>query len=107
MTHYADSSFMSTTNLIFGRQKCSLTERVTPWIIGYTMSREIEAVVKDGRIELPAGVDISDNTPVTVIVPECSNEDAAFMIPGLAKDIGPEDLAANFEHYCYGHSRSQ
>ena len=85
----------------------SLTERATPWIIGSTMSREIEAVVKDGRIELPAGVDISDNTPVTVIIQESSNQDSAFLIPGLAKDIGPEDLAANFEHYCYGHSRAR
>ncbi len=70
------------------------------------MSREIEAVVKDGRIELPAGVDISDNTAVTVIIQGSSNEDPAFLIPGLAKDIGPEDLAADFKHYCYGHPRS-
>ena len=69
------------------------------------MSREIEGVVRDGRIELPADVNLSNNTTVTVIVPSVPYEDPAFQIPDLAEDIGPEDLASNFEHYCYGHPR--
>ena len=31
--------------------------------------------------------------------------DSAYSIPDLASDIGPEDLARNFEHYSYGQSK--
>jgi hypothetical protein len=54
-------------------------------------------------------VQLPDNTPVTVLVPENAaddpTKDPAYSIPDLAKDIGPEDLAGHFEHYLYGHSR--
>jgi len=34
-------------------------------------------------------------------------KDPAYNIPDLAKDIGPEDLARNLNHYLYGHPKRQ
>jgi uncharacterized protein (DUF433 family) len=34
------------------------------------MSKAIEAIYRNGHIELPPGVQLPENTPVTVIVPE-------------------------------------
>ena len=40
----------------------------------------------------------------TMLLPEVP-PDSAYSIPDLASDIGPEDLARNFEHYSYGQSK--
>lgn len=69
------------------------------------MSREIQGIYRNGRIELPPDVSISENTRVTVIVPDGAASDPAYSIPDLAEEIGPEDLSRNFEHYAYGHNR--
>jgi predicted DNA-binding antitoxin AbrB/MazE fold protein len=73
------------------------------------MSKAIEAIYRNGHIELPLDVRLPENTRVTVIVPESAaddpTKDPAYSIPDLAQDIGPEDLACNFEHYLYGHPK--
>ncbi|HVG20277.1 MAG TPA: antitoxin family protein [Blastocatellia bacterium] len=73
------------------------------------MSKEIEAIFRNGRIELPPDVQLSENTRVRVIVPENAVDDPttdpAYGIPDLADDVGPEDLARNFGHYLYGHPK--
>lgn len=73
------------------------------------MSREIEGIYRNGRIELPPDEELSENTHVTVIVPDslvaASTDDPAYAIPDLAKEIGPADLAGNLEHNLYGHSK--
>lgn len=73
------------------------------------MSKEIEAVYKNGKVELPPDVQLPENTRVKVIVPEGAIDDPmndpAYAIPELADDVGPDDLAQNFKHYLYGHSK--
>ena len=71
------------------------------------MSKTIETIFRNGRIELPADVHLPEDTRVTVIVPDNATHgmpaDPAYSIPDLASDIGPPDLARNLEHYLYGH----
>jgi hypothetical protein len=73
------------------------------------MSKSIETRYRNGRIQLPDDFHLPEDTRVTIIVPDNSvheaTADSAYSIPELARDIGPEDLARNFEHYLYGHSK--
>jgi len=73
------------------------------------MSKTIETIYRNGRIELPADVRLPEETRVTVILPDDAAHgmpaDPAYSIPGLASDIGPPDLARNLEHYLYGHPK--
>ena len=50
--------------------------------MGLVMSKAIEAIYRNGRIELPPGVQLPENTRLTVIVPE-----------DLAQDLEREDVA--------------
>ena len=73
------------------------------------MSKAIETVYRNGRIELPADVHLPEDKRVTVILPDSATQgvpaDSAYSIPDLASDIGPPDLARNLEHYLYGHPK--
>jgi hypothetical protein len=73
------------------------------------MSRIIKTVYRNGRIELPSDIELPENTQVTIILPDSpaggAAMDPAYSIPDLAADIGPEDLARNWQHYLYGHPR--
>lgn len=73
------------------------------------MSKSIRTIYRNGQIELPPEIQLPDNTYVTVILPDDLPKDAApdpaFSIPDLARDIGPEDLSRNLEHYLYGHPK--
>jgi hypothetical protein len=73
------------------------------------MSKTIETIYRNGRIELPADVHLPEDTCVTVIVADNATHgmpaDPAYSIPDLASDIGPPDLARNLEHYLYGHPK--
>ena len=73
------------------------------------MSKTIETVYRNGRIELPADVHLPEDTRVTIILPDSATHgapaDSAYSIPDLASDIGPPDLARNLEHYLYGHPK--
>ena len=70
------------------------------------MSKSIRTIYRNGQIELPPEVQLPDNTYVTVILPDdVPEDDPAFSIPDLARDIGPEDLSRNLEHYLYGHTK--
>jgi hypothetical protein len=54
----------------------------------------------DKRSQLP------EKTQPSIILPDNpagdAAEDPAYSIPDLTADIGPEDLARNWEHYLYG-----
>lgn len=69
------------------------------------MSKTIETTYRNGRVQLPEGVHLPEDTHITLIVPDNSlpepAADAAYSIPELASNIGPEDLARNLEHYLY------
>jgi len=73
------------------------------------MSKTIETIYRNGRIELPADVHLPEDTRVTIILPDSATQgapaDSAYTIPDLASDIGPADLARNLEHYLYGHAK--
>jgi hypothetical protein len=73
------------------------------------MSKTIETIYRNGRIELPAEIQLPEETPVTVILPDNAMHglpaDPAYSIPDLASNIGPPDLARNFEHYLYSHPK--
>lgn len=73
------------------------------------MSKSIRTIYRNGQSNCPPEVHLSDNTYVTVILPDNLPEhaapDPAFRIPDLAQDIGPEDLSRNLEHYLYGHPK--
>jgi predicted DNA-binding antitoxin AbrB/MazE fold protein len=73
------------------------------------MSKTIETSYRNGCIQLPDDVHLTEDTRVTVILPDdavqAASRDSAYSIPDLASDIGPEDLARNLEHYLYGHSK--
>jgi predicted DNA-binding antitoxin AbrB/MazE fold protein len=73
------------------------------------MSKTIETMYRNGRIELPEDLQLPEDTRVTIIVPDNpvheASADSAYSIPELASDIGPKDLARNLEHYLYGHSK--
>jgi hypothetical protein len=81
----------------------SLSDTMNP------MSKTIETIYRNGRIELPADVHLPEDTRVTVILPDNATHgmpaDPAYSIPDLASDIGPPDLARNLEHYLYGHPK--
>ena len=74
-----------------------------------SMSKTIETTYRNGCIRLPDGVHLAEDTRVTVILPDNALQeapaDSAYSIPDLASDIGPIDLARNFEHYSYGQSK--
>jgi hypothetical protein len=73
------------------------------------MRKTIKTIYRNGRIELPPEIQLPENAQVTIILPDSpageTALDPAYEIPGLAADIGPEDLARNLKHYLYGHPK--
>ena len=67
----------------------------------------ITAVVREGMIKLPEGIPWKSGTVVRVEVVE---EEAPTLweslkdFDGMADDL-PADLAANLDHYVYGHAK--
>lgn len=76
------------------------------------MSRKVEAIYKDGRIQLLEPLHLPDETRLTVTIEEPLAElerdtarrklDPLATIHELARDAGPADLARNLDHYLYG-----
>lgn len=67
----------------------------------------ITAIVENGTIKLPAGVQVPDGTvvriePVQEEVPTLFETLQKF--DGMANDL-PADLATNLDHYVHGHVR--
>ena len=64
--------------------------------------------VKDGAVQLPAGVELPDGAEVRLIIPDSApppsfaERYAAYI--GVAEDL-PPDLAANLDHYVHGHRK--
>jgi hypothetical protein len=65
--------------------------------------------VKGGVVVLEEGVQLPDGTDVRVEPLEASQptecDDAVYRLGELAVDTGIPDLAANIDHYLYGHPK--
>ena len=66
------------------------------------------AKVKNGTINLPAGVKLAEGTEVQIILPDpqaaSSFAERYLAYIGAADDL-PTDLAANLDHYVHGLSK--
>ncbi len=65
--------------------------------------------VINGRVELPASVQLPEGAEVRVEVYETSGaadeHDPVYSIGDLAVDTGTADLSKNLDHYLYGHPK--
>lgn len=75
----------------------------------YVSGMSFTAVVENGAIRLPAGVNLPDGTKVIVAPAEASTSDAGdpSLFESLGEfvgciDTGLGDLAENHDHYLYG-----
>jgi hypothetical protein len=81
-----------------------------------SMSRTIEAIYRNGHVELPPDVQLPDNTPVTVLVHENTasllvDQEAwntlEQLVAQCSVETGIADLAHQHDHYLYGKPKKE
>ena len=68
------------------------------------MSQTVNAVVKNGHVELLEPLNLPDGTPVKIVVGDrdVASVDPLASLAEIAEDIGPPDLATHLDEYLYG-----